>query len=71
MIILITPWAGISIPSDASGFTFNANWDLDNLISRYCLNEATTCSADSNCKDCVFILADNFWERFSMTVDVD
>jgi hypothetical protein len=61
----VTPWAGYTTPSSGS-ITFNVNWDVSNLIQQRC----NTGSGGSHaCTDCVYVLADKFWEKFSMTVN--
>jgi len=61
----VTPWAGAST-SGMSSITFNVNWDVTNLIQQRCSSGSGTNHA---CDDCVYVLADKFWERFSFTVN--
>jgi len=59
----VTPWAGITIESGAN-YTFNVNWNVNGLIVQY-----QGADGIANTADDVFVFANNFWERFSFTVN--
>ena len=53
---IIIPRASVSIPSNASSITFNFQFDLNGPIVQY----GTGAGA-------VFVLANEFWHRYSLT----
>ncbi|MCL2212015.1 MAG: hypothetical protein FWB95_08850 [Treponema sp.] len=57
---IIIPWAGVSIPSNASGITFNVQFNITNIIEQYGTGE-----------DMRFVLANEFWNRYSLTADIN
>ena len=60
----ITPWNGYSTTGKSS-ITFNVNWDLNGIIEQRCASSG----AGHACADCRYVLANEFWKRFSFTVD--
>ena len=61
---VIMPGPKIDIPSDAKGITFKVSWDLEGIIEVYDANTPDIKSDD------IVVLADKFWERFSLIPEV-
>jgi hypothetical protein len=57
---VVIPSRGISVPATMSSITFNVNFDVTDLIVQY----GTGASA-------VYVLANEFWFRYSLTADID
>ena len=57
---VVIPSAGISVPATMSSITFNVNFDVTDLIVQY----GTGASA-------VYVFANEFWFRYSLTADID
>ncbi len=60
---LIMPFDGVTITEDAEAVTFRVQWDLDGIVEVY--NNSTAEKSDD-----IIILAENFWERFSLIPEV-
>lgn len=61
---LLLPFNGISIPETATSVNFTVSWDLEGIIEVYDNNTPLIKSDD------IVILANNFWERFSLIPNV-
>jgi hypothetical protein len=57
---ILIPWNGVSIPSNASNITFNVNFNLNGIIEQY--------GTGANMR---FVLANRFWDRYSLTTNVN
>jgi hypothetical protein len=62
--VMVLPFEGVDIPDNAGAVKFTVYWDLEDIIERY--EGPTTASSDD-----VYILAKNFWERFSLTAVIE
>jgi hypothetical protein len=58
---IIIPWKGITVPANAGAVRFECQWDLDGIIEQYPGPDSSPNTADD-----IFVLAKNFWERFSL-----